>query len=203
MDDNNQHGENQIRQAIRESQEADRNLAKSSVGLLLFIAALALIVPPLAFFAYLSQRAPGCWSPYERRVAFLIIFFTRKGGMIVSISTKLSYNGNMMVSLSTPQEILADLAALLKERRLADNITQEQLAGRANVSLSVLRKFERTGKISLESFVKLAFVLGLTDPILEAMKVKESMPSSLDKLMEKEEATKRKHAYPKREDRDG
>lgn len=109
----------------------------------------------------------------------------------------------MIVSLSTPKEVLADLAALLKQRRLEDNLTQEQLADRSNVSVSVLRKFERTGKISLESFIKLAFVLDLTEKMLEAMHAKEALPSSLDELLEEEEPSKRKHAYPKREEKNG
>jgi transcriptional regulator with XRE-family HTH domain len=85
------------------------------------------------------------------------------------------------------------MASLMRERRLAVNMTQEQLAGQANVSLAVLRKFERTGKISLESFVKLAFVLGLSDRLLEALRMKTET-ASLDDILKDISGPKRKRA---------
>ncbi len=100
----------------------------------------------------------------------------------------------MIISLNTPSETLSDIAALMRERRLAVNMTQEQLAGQANVSLAVLRKFERTGKISLESFVKLAFVLGLSDRLLEALRMKTETAASLDDILKDTTGPKRKRA---------
>ena len=41
----------------------------------------------------------------------------------------------------------------------------EQLAARSNVSYATLRKFEKTGQISLESFVKLTMELGVVSEI--------------------------------------
>jgi transcriptional regulator with XRE-family HTH domain len=102
----------------------------------------------------------------------------------------------MIVSLSTPSEIAADMASLLKEMRLAANITQQELADRSNVSISVLRKFERTGKISLESFIKLAFTLRLIEDVVEALHTRknEKTYSSIDELLKEDEAPKRKRA---------
>lgn len=53
----------------------------------------------------------------------------------------------------------------MRNIRKRKNITQEQLAARSNVSYATLRKFEKTGQISLESFVKLTMELGVVSEI--------------------------------------
>lgn len=65
----------------------------------------------------------------------------------------------MSFNLSTPHDILGHIAERAKEKRLSLNLTQQSLADRSGVSLGVLKKFERTGKISVESLLKLALVL--------------------------------------------
>ena len=50
----------------------------------------------------------------------------------------------------------------MRSVRKRRKITQKQLAARSNVSYATLRKFEKTGQISLESFIKLCMALGLT-----------------------------------------
>lgn len=67
------------------------------------------------------------------------------------------------ITLSSPQEVAMQLAARAKAKRLALNFSQETLAERAGVSLGTLKKFERTGKISLESLLKIALVLEALD----------------------------------------
>ncbi|MDM9649167.1 helix-turn-helix transcriptional regulator [Rhizobium sp. S163] len=47
----------------------------------------------------------------------------------------------------------------MKRRRIQYGLTQRDLAERSNVSYGSLRLFEKSGKISLESLVKIAFVL--------------------------------------------
>ena len=60
----------------------------------------------------------------------------------------------------TPSDITIRLAGKIRGIRKRKKITQQQLAARSNVSYATLRKFERTGQISLESFVKLTMELG-------------------------------------------
>jgi transcriptional regulator with XRE-family HTH domain len=93
------------------------------------------------------------------------------------------------------------MSLLLKQRRLVANMTQQQLAERSNVSLAVLRKFERTGKISLESFIKLAFILGVADAMLETLKIRREAVMSLDDLLKEEVVPKRKRAYSRRKEK--
>lgn len=64
-----------------------------------------------------------------------------------------------MLFLKTPKEIMLAIAQRAKHCRLALNLTQTGLATRSNVSLGSLKRFERTGKISLESLLNLALVL--------------------------------------------
>lgn len=57
------------------------------------------------------------------------------------------------------KDIAAEIAARLRNRRLAQNLTLEGLARRSGVALGTLKKFERTGQIALASFIRLAITL--------------------------------------------
>lgn len=65
----------------------------------------------------------------------------------------------------TPSDVALRLAKKIKDIRKRKKITQKELAGRSNVSYATLRKFEKTGQISLESFIKLTMELGLIQEI--------------------------------------
>lgn len=71
----------------------------------------------------------------------------------------------MNVILESPSEVALNLAKRIKMIRKRKKITQKQLAARSNVSYATLRKFEQTGQISLESFIKLSMELGLLDQV--------------------------------------
>lgn len=58
-----------------------------------------------------------------------------------------------------PIEIQKEISRKEKERRKKKGITQEELAQRADVSLSSLRRFEQTGEISFASLVRIGSVL--------------------------------------------
>jgi transcriptional regulator with XRE-family HTH domain len=55
------------------------------------------------------------------------------------------------------------LAARAKARRLEMNLTQEGLSVRADIPLATYRRFERTGKISLEGLLHVAYALDALD----------------------------------------
>ena len=65
----------------------------------------------------------------------------------------------------TPSDVALRLATKMKDIKKRKKITQKELAGRSNVSYATLRKFEKTGQISLESFIKLTMELGLIQEI--------------------------------------
>ncbi len=66
-------------------------------------------------------------------------------------------------SLQTPEQVGTDLAGRLRELRLARGWRQATLAERSGVSLGSLRRFETSGRASLQNLLKLAFALGRLD----------------------------------------
>lgn len=65
--------------------------------------------------------------------------------------------------LLTPEELEIELAGKLRKLRLARNWKQSTLAARSGVTLASLRRFEQSGKISLNSLLRLAFALDRLD----------------------------------------
>jgi transcriptional regulator with XRE-family HTH domain len=91
----------------------------------------------------------------------------------------------MTFYLRTVQEVRTGIAARFKDRRLAMNLPQRELAARSGVTWSSLKRFERQGLIALDSLLKLALVLGCLDDFDKL--AAESLPipaaQSLDALL--------------------
>lgn len=68
------------------------------------------------------------------------------------------------LELQTPTEVCAEIARRARALRVERGWTQSELARRADVSLDTLRRFERTGRVSLERLVKIATVLDALRP---------------------------------------
>jgi transcriptional regulator with XRE-family HTH domain len=62
-------------------------------------------------------------------------------------------------SLETPERTSRDLAGRARALRLGRGWKQTTLAERSGVSLASLRRFESSGKVSLESLLRIAFAL--------------------------------------------
>jgi transcriptional regulator with XRE-family HTH domain len=60
----------------------------------------------------------------------------------------------------TPSECLLELAEKHRSVRKRAGWSQLELARRSGVSLGSLKRFESSGRISLESFLKLLLILG-------------------------------------------
>ena len=67
--------------------------------------------------------------------------------------------------LYAPSDVAMALAQRLKGIRKRRKITQRQLAARSNVSYASLCRFEQTGLISLEGFIKISMELGVVDEV--------------------------------------
>lgn len=93
-----------------------------------------------------------------------------------------------MLAINTPNSITQHLKENFKAKRLSMNLTQEGLSARSGVSLGSLKRFETTGQISLESLLKIAFILDSLDDFLDIAKVKEVEFKTIDDLL-KEEAS--------------
>lgn len=66
-----------------------------------------------------------------------------------------------ILSLTPPtaSELCSSLANRVKQRRLEMKLTQAGLCKRAGINLSSYRRFERTGKLALDSLARLSIVL--------------------------------------------
>ena len=65
----------------------------------------------------------------------------------------------------TPEEINLSLAERVKKLRKRKSITQKSLSDRAGVSYGSIKRFERSGEISLLSLTKIAVELDCVDEI--------------------------------------
>ena len=59
-----------------------------------------------------------------------------------------------------PTDILKELAGRTRTLRKELKMSQSELAQRANVSLGSYKRFETSGHVSLDSLLKIAFILG-------------------------------------------
>ncbi|MGB7128542.1 MAG: helix-turn-helix transcriptional regulator [Candidatus Rhabdochlamydia sp.] len=90
----------------------------------------------------------------------------------------------MTIFMVTPWEVQKHIAKQAKEKRLSLNFSQQTLSDRSGVSFGVLKKFEQTGKISLESLLKIALVLGSLEEFKDLFKqTKLEHLTSLDELL--------------------
>ena len=81
---------------------------------------------------------------------------------------------------------------------LRQGLTQAGLAARAGVSLPILRKFEQKGLILLESFLKIAMVLGALEDVFDALKPSADKGfDSIDDVLAQKSKPPRKRGWRK------
>jgi transcriptional regulator with XRE-family HTH domain len=82
-------------------------------------------------------------------------------------------------------ELMMHIAKAAQTRRLSINWSQQTLSDRSGVSFGVIKKFERVGKISVESLIKIALVLDAFEDFKKLFQLKsEEKLRSLDELFE-------------------
>lgn len=74
------------------------------------------------------------------------------------------------VILMSPHDVAQQIAKFVRAKRLSFNLSQNSLSVRSGVSFGVIKKFERTGKVSLESLLKIALVLGCLEEFTSLFK---------------------------------
>jgi len=65
------------------------------------------------------------------------------------------------------------IASLMKMRRIALELKQSEAALKAGVTLGTLRKFEQTGEISLERFLKLSRVYRMDSQLMNFLEQRD------------------------------
>lgn len=89
----------------------------------------------------------------------------------------------LSVILKSPCEIATEIAQRAKARRLQLNWSQRTLSERSGVSYGTLKQFERSGKISLESLLKIALALEELPPFDQLFNhAASTLPNSIDDL---------------------
>ncbi len=81
--------------------------------------------------------------------------------------------------LSTEDQ-LQDIAKRAKARRLALNLTQEELAERVGVGIATIKRFEKDGSGSIAMLVKIAFALH-SEAGFDAL-FEPDLPASIDEI---------------------
>ena len=86
----------------------------------------------------------------------------------------------LFLNISTAQQKIRNHVVA---RRLNQGLTQQGLADRSGVSAHTLRRFEQTGLISLESFLKLLAVLDGLEDVVNAVELPEEQFSSMEEVL--------------------
>ena len=81
----------------------------------------------------------------------------------------------------TPSQVQIELAERFKKLRKRKKIAQAELANKSGVSLGSIKRFEQTGQISLESFLKLAHLFDRLDDFEAIFKINEDL-AAIEKL---------------------
>ena len=102
-----------------------------------------------------------------------------------------------MISLISPFKAQVKLAEIVWEKRLAQDLTKEGLAERSGVPLATLRKFEQKGLISLESFLKLVWVLGSLEEMITSLKPTNPSYKSIEEVLDEPLKKNRKRGKKK------
>lgn len=96
------------------------------------------------------------------------------------------------INLSTPSSMMETLQRKYKQKRLEFDLTQEGLADKSSVSLGSLKRFESTGKISLESLLKISMVLECLEDFQTICTAKKPTIHSIDELFVQSKSMKKR-----------
>lgn len=93
----------------------------------------------------------------------------------------------MLSFIKTPKDVMLSLRDRFKSRRLMLGFTQKELSDRSGVSLGSLKRFEKSGQISLESLLKLGLILECLDDFESISQKREQPNSTLDEILQTKE----------------
>lgn len=92
------------------------------------------------------------------------------------------------VAFATVPELVEALGQRLRSQRIAQSLTQAELALRAGVSGSAIKKLESTGMTTLETFVRVIQALGRVDELADLLTLR---PTTSIAAMEQAQAAQR------------
>ena len=97
-------------------------------------------------------------------------------------------------ALALPQEVCQEMGQRVRARRLSLNISVDELAQRIGISNNTLGNFERTGRCTLETFVR---VLEAFNALPDLASVLLTQSRSIEDMRQKAAVSTRQRAYTK------
>lgn len=94
--------------------------------------------------------------------------------------------------LALPEEICQEMGRRVRTRRVALNISIDELAQRVGISNNTLGNFERTGRCTLETFVR---ILEALNALPDLASVLVTQPRSIEDMRQKAAGSARQRAY--------
>jgi len=91
-----------------------------------------------------------------------------------------------------PYDAKIELAKAAKNSRLKKGWKRDTLSEKTGIPPSTIKRYETTGEISLDQFLKLAFVLGDLDKLKSVFDVNQQIFTSLDDMLKDKPEPKRK-----------
>ena len=85
----------------------------------------------------------------------------------------------MIYELATPSELAQEIGKNMRLTRVGHGLRQEDLAQLSGLSLQAIKNLEGSGKVELDTFLRVARALGMANAIFESCQPK---PQSLDEL---------------------
>ena len=98
----------------------------------------------------------------------------------------------MHFSLATADEIAQEFGIRIRANRLAQNLQQDELAARAGISPRTLGDLERSGRGSLDVFLRVAMALGLVESMSSLFELKPNSIKDMEKASQKRQRAPRR-----------
>lgn len=100
----------------------------------------------------------------------------------------------MNFDLALPDEVCSELGRRTRARRLMLNLSVQELALRVGISDKTLSNFERTGRCTLETFVR---ILEALNALPDMAPVLVTQPRTIEDMRQKAAGSIRQRAYKK------
>lgn len=97
-------------------------------------------------------------------------------------------------ALALPEEVCQEMGRRVRARRLALNISVDELAQRVGLSSNTLGNFERSGRCTFENFVR---VLEALNALPDLAAVLATQPRSIEEMRQAAAISTRQRAYTK------
>ena len=85
---------------------------------------------------------------------------------------------NVYPLLMVPQDVMRECAKRVRELRIRQNITQQELAERVGVAVGTIKRFEKTGEAQFRTVLTVALVLRRLEDFTDLFKIPD-VPASL------------------------